>query len=271
MAILTYGREWHFFLPAERGDYGERRVYKLDLVERDLEEIVSRLERYLKYEAICSGAAVEAARADYKDVAREREIQATLPQAWAKLIEEGDELLLELVADRVESLCGYKPEPDTVAAFLASQVGLRDAAVRRLPPAPVPSPSKTKRSMVQAKPPSEVMRGIGFILDSRFYSARSAREVLAQVFTKLADRDPGFLERFAGLAKHGSKRRYLARSPEALFPNRSNPPRGHFAEIGKGWWLLVHWSKQGIEKIVKMACAVARVGYGTDLIVNLGV
>lgn len=34
-AILTDGQEWHFFLPAEPGDYGERRVYKLDIVERD--------------------------------------------------------------------------------------------------------------------------------------------------------------------------------------------------------------------------------------------
>ena len=31
MAVLTDGQEWHFFLPTEQGDYGERRVYKLDL------------------------------------------------------------------------------------------------------------------------------------------------------------------------------------------------------------------------------------------------
>jgi predicted type IV restriction endonuclease len=34
LAILTTGQEWQFFLPAERGDYGERRVYKLDLLVR---------------------------------------------------------------------------------------------------------------------------------------------------------------------------------------------------------------------------------------------
>jgi len=26
MAILTDGQEWHFFLPAKQGDYGDRRV-----------------------------------------------------------------------------------------------------------------------------------------------------------------------------------------------------------------------------------------------------
>ena len=29
LAILTDGREWHFYLPAEEGEYQERRVYKL--------------------------------------------------------------------------------------------------------------------------------------------------------------------------------------------------------------------------------------------------
>ena len=33
LAILTDGREWNFFLPAEHGNYAERSVYKLDIVD----------------------------------------------------------------------------------------------------------------------------------------------------------------------------------------------------------------------------------------------
>ncbi len=117
MAILTDGPEWHFFLPAERGAYDERRVYKLDLLEREPDESVFRLRRYLDYQAVRSGRAFEAARTDYRDIAKEREIQRALPDAWRRLIEDGDEILLELVADKVESLCGYKPDPETVAEF----------------------------------------------------------------------------------------------------------------------------------------------------------
>ena len=47
IAILTDGREWHFFHPSGQGDYKERRVYKLDLIERDSEESAIRLNRYL--------------------------------------------------------------------------------------------------------------------------------------------------------------------------------------------------------------------------------
>ena len=43
LAILTDGREWNFFLPAEHGNYAERSVYKLDIVERDLSECTLRL------------------------------------------------------------------------------------------------------------------------------------------------------------------------------------------------------------------------------------
>jgi predicted type IV restriction endonuclease len=38
MAILTDGQEWNFFLPTEQGDYSERRLYKLDILERGPQE-----------------------------------------------------------------------------------------------------------------------------------------------------------------------------------------------------------------------------------------
>lgn len=120
--VLTDGREWNFFVPAGSGDYEERRVYKLDLVDRDIAECASRLERYLTYESVCAGQALQAAQDDYRSVERTREIQATLPQAWEKLISGDDELLAELIADYTEDICGFRPEPDDVAAFLTRRV-----------------------------------------------------------------------------------------------------------------------------------------------------
>jgi predicted type IV restriction endonuclease len=65
MAILTDGQEWNFFLPTEQGDYSERQLYKLDILEREPQEAESSLKRYLEYEAVRSGQAIEAARRDY--------------------------------------------------------------------------------------------------------------------------------------------------------------------------------------------------------------
>src|SRR5471032_211822 len=127
MAILTDGREWNFFLPGEQGDYGERRVYKLDIVDRDVSECVERLERYLLHSAVVSGAAIQAARDDYRNVSKDRQMLAALPKAWRQIIDDEDEMLLEIVSDRVESQCGFKPEPDMVAAFLKESVAGRSS------------------------------------------------------------------------------------------------------------------------------------------------
>ena len=52
MAILTDGQQWHFFHPhGGQGNYEERRVYLLDLLEIDVGESIGCLDRYLKYSA----------------------------------------------------------------------------------------------------------------------------------------------------------------------------------------------------------------------------
>lgn len=49
LALLTDGREWHFYLPGEEGEYHERRVYKLDIIERDPNDAAKILERYREF------------------------------------------------------------------------------------------------------------------------------------------------------------------------------------------------------------------------------
>lgn len=48
--VLTDGRTWSFYLPAEQGSYEDRRVYKLDLYERPPTEAAEILIRYLQRE-----------------------------------------------------------------------------------------------------------------------------------------------------------------------------------------------------------------------------
>ena len=73
MAILTDGKEGLFYLPGEQGHYSERRVDKLDLLERNTNETIKRLRRYLSYERVRSGEAIEAARSDYQEIVQNRD------------------------------------------------------------------------------------------------------------------------------------------------------------------------------------------------------
>ena len=133
IAVLTDGQKWQFFHPIGRGNYEERRVYTLDLIEADDEESVSHLNRYLNYESVCTGEAAKAIADDYRNASNQRLIEENLPEAWNKLVEEKDEILLDLVVEKVESLCGHKPTEDQVWDFLKNierekspEVGPRD-------------------------------------------------------------------------------------------------------------------------------------------------
>lgn len=285
LAILTDGREWNFFMPGEQGDYGERRVYKLDLVDRDIHDCAQRLERYLQHSAVASGAAIQAARDDYRNVSRDRQMLAALPKAWSQILDDADELLLEILADRAESLCGFKPSPDIVARFLKESIGSRLAGPSLAPlseprakaalpvtaPNSIPPALAAVISLPAQRPPSVAGNPIGFTLEGKFHPARNAIDTLRQVFEVLILKDITFAERFASLPKHGRSRRYLARAAADLYPGRADLARDCSIQLASGWWLGTNHSKQTIGQIIATACDVAGVAHGSNLVAHLGI
>ena len=270
MAILTDGQEWSFYLPGEQGRYDERRVYKLDLLERSPEESGAWLTRYLAYDRLCSGEALSAARCDYQNVARDREIEATFPKAWSSLLEEQDSLLLDLLAEKVESLCGFKPDPDACGRFLkmtSKQTWPREVALLK----PVLSNIQPNIRGVCAIGQSSRTRTVdrfSFIFRGKSYEAGSAREVMTKVFQLLAAEDKSFLERFAS-RKHGKKRRYLAKDKRDLYPGRLDLGEQHSVEVISGWWLGTNYSRRNIQEILNLAIEVAGPELGSVVQANV--
>lgn len=267
MAILTDGREWSFFLPTEQGRYDERRLYKLDLLEREPEEIEAALNRYLDYKSMCSGRAIEAARKDYRDAARKREAEKALPEAWAKLIEAEDELLLDLVSEKVEDLCGIKPERGAVALFLREFPRLGE-----IKPPYTAAPASKRHS---PKPPPEPrpesglsLEFVGFSLYGKTRRYRNAIETYAGVLEEFARRDPEFPARFADYPKGRGKRPYIARARGDLYPG--NPDFEGGRELRRGWWIDTNLSNNQKARLLKIACEVAGIKYGADLQINFG-
>ncbi|AHB87882.1 type I restriction-modification system restriction subunit HsdR family [Thermosynechococcus sp. NK55a] len=267
IAVLTDGQEWSFYLPGEQGRYDERRVYKLDLLEREIAEAVSRLERYLQYERVCSGEALKSARADYQNVARGREIEATLPRAWESLLEEPDSLLLELLAEKVADLCGYKPDLDLCSEFLKSnrQLGVVSA---------YPIPSHQQTAMRRAPEHREQISrsrttgSFSFVFEGKTYEAASAVKVMVTVFRLLAEADAGFLDRFAS-RKHGTKRRYIARNRQELYPGRPHLAEKHFIELVPGWYMGTNYSRKRIQEILDSALEVVDPELRSTIQVNV--
>jgi hypothetical protein len=256
MAILTDGQEWSFYLPGEQGRYDERRVYKLDLLERDIAEAKSRLDRYLSYSNVCSGAALKSARSDYQNVARDRIIETNLSKAWEALLKDQDSLLLELLADKVEDLCGYKPDLDVCSQFLEMQMQnnklVEKYEVEIKPPIKQTKPFTPATSSNHPR----TADNFNFLFKGQEFSARSARDVMIKLFQLLSKEDSGFLDRFAS-RKHGKKRRYLARDKHDLYPNRPDLAEQHSVEVVAGWWLGTNYSRRNIQDIIELALEVA--------------
>ena len=215
------------------------------------EDATDRLERYLSYEKVCSGEALKAARSDYQTVARKRAIDNALPGAWSALLKEPDSPLLDLLADKVEDLCGYKPDSALCSRFLE-----RVSKPGATPTVPIPAQSISP-AVKKPKRPEDVHKrsAVSFVFRGKAHESTSAREVMCNVFRLLAKEDPGFLERFA-VRKHSKKRRYLAQDRQELYPGRPDLAEDFSTEVAPGWWLGTNYSRRGMQKILDLALEV---------------
>ncbi len=271
LAVLTDGQTWSFYLPGEAGRYDERRVYKVDLLGRTVNVSEERLERYLGYKRTTSGDGLRAAQADYRNVARERDIQRSLPIAWSTLIEEQDSILLDLLAEKVEDICGYKPTMDSCSDFmnLLSRTGglAHRSSSFEESPKPFGTP-ETHRPVLTGREPGQ--RAVGKFTFSFFgkeYSATTAIEVVKTVLELLESKDPGFLERFAS-RKHGRKRQFLARNRAELYPGRPDL-EGRSLQVCGSWWLGTNYSRPSMQKIINLAKEVVDPRVAEQLKVNI--
>ena len=191
---------------------------------------------HLKREEYASGNALESAKSDYRTVSRTRQIKDALPVAWQQIVRDQDELLVDLIAERVATICGFKPEPEVVADF-----------IQRLSTAstPLPQPAAPPQTATARQPtlpptvhvlPAE-QQFSGFTLNGQPYNEGSAIDTLMRAFEVLSARDSNFLERYAALPKHGRKRRYLSRNKMELYPGRPDLCEEYSVSRFGGWWI----------------------------------
>ena len=138
LCVLTDGREWSFYLPSGQGSYDDRRVYRLQLDDRSPAEAQRIFERYLLRASVLDQSAFENARRDHQAIAGKREALAVLPRAWADLVSEGHELLIDTLVDKAEALSGYSPSGANALAFLQTLLATPGRAKDAMAKAPMP-------------------------------------------------------------------------------------------------------------------------------------
>jgi hypothetical protein len=220
--------------------------------------------------------AYEDAQRDYKDAAGKREASAALPRAWRTLLAEPEELLLELVADKAEVLCGFRPVAADVLAFLkrlregsdaTSQPG-RTIATRPAAPMPMPPPLVPPVAPPTMGPRSAPgsSRGVMYRLFGEEHIAANGNDALVRTLEALCSRDPGKIPALAK-AVEGRSRNHIAQSASEIYPAR--PDLARAAEFHPGWFVGLNIANREKMGIIRTACDVYGLTMPGDIEVSL--
>jgi hypothetical protein len=123
LAILTNGITWSFYLPLNEGSWEQRKFYTIDILQQDPEDVKSKFIDFLSKDNINSGRAIQNAESIYRGQQKINILEETLPKAWNKIIEEADELLIDLINETTEKICGFKADTELVERFLSKNKG----------------------------------------------------------------------------------------------------------------------------------------------------
>ena len=264
--VLTDGVSWSFYLPAEQGTYEDRRVFKLDVLERSDAESAEILVRYLLHDRVVSGAALEIARKEYRSKSRREIAKQAIPDAWQDLVGKGDDLLIDLIAEAVESKAGVRPADNDVADFLGELSSTRVLSNTPSSNASPHSPGPVRPDTARPKHHSAHPKGT-LLVHGESISYASGKDALVKVLSRLAQDDPTFLERCSHhRAFKGRKRRHIARRLDELYPERPDLQETHREALPGGWFLGTNLNNRSKLALIEAAAEVSGLVFGSDIV-----
>ena len=267
-AVLTDGRIWNFYLPSGQGNYQDRRLFKLDIVERELSDACERLERYLAFERVKNGTArIEAVR-EYEDRFQRNKVKELIPKVWQSLLSEPDDLLCDVLIEAVEAQGGQRPLREDVITFFQSVVS-GDSLIHKITGKSTATAISTPPNSLQALPIkrlSSTPGSIGYCTpDGKWCSFTTGKQCYVAIIRHLVANYPEFCDRFQS-AKTRGKRAWISKRKEDLFPGRPDFQESEVTAVGGGWLVGTQMSAQAeMPKRVEAACACVGLVFGRDV------
>ena len=122
LAALTNGRTWWLYLPLQPGSWEQRRFLTIDLESQPSDIVGQWFIQYLSQENVSTGRAVRDAEGLVQSQQRTEIARRTIGEAWKGLLETPDEILVDLISETSERICGFKPEPELIKDFLKQRL-----------------------------------------------------------------------------------------------------------------------------------------------------
>ena len=210
LAILTNGLTWWFYLPLREGSWEERRFGVIDLRNQDVSQTADSLIDFLSMENVHSGTAVENAKSHLAKFWKAKKIEGTLPKAWEQLINEPDEILVELLNQKVEEMCGWEADQGSIKQFLANLSKFTSAP--STPPLPASLTHSTK-PRPQNQPIDRRMgrKLVRFTFNGQTYPGRSWARMLVTLAEIIYHQHRTEFHRVIESSNH-----YFGRRPEGM-------------------------------------------------------
>ena len=105
-------------MPLVGGNWQQRKFFTIDIKQQPPEVAAKHFKEFLGREAIENGSSIEKAKSIKKSREKNKLVKQAIPRAWKQLVEGPDELLIELFADKVESICGYRPDLEQLTVYI---------------------------------------------------------------------------------------------------------------------------------------------------------
>lgn len=105
----------------------------------------------------------------------------------------------------------------------------------------------------------------GYELFGEYFPFNNAQETMVAVLTTFAELDSDFSEKLARDIRPTIKRRpFVARSRSALYPDSPHLVSAS-REFAPGWWIATNESNERKIRLLRHACKVLHLNYGSDL------
>lgn len=280
LLLLTDGRCWDFYLSMAAGPPQDRLFSSIELGSTDLGTSADVLKEFLYKPEVDSGKARRRAE-DALEVAKKREkARDHLPDVWLRLLDEPDAILVDLLTEEVFSSWGVRPDQEDVTVFFKA-LATGGAYSTAESSSPGRSRSKAGGKLQEGKergsssraPTAKQPNGrsekteklMGFVLNGEEHPATNGKETLLELLEHLHGLDSGFLKKLSTHPRNTTKKRqFMSKNRDDLYTKEFQDHA--YTQISAGWWVGTNLSTEAIERKIRIACEVAGIEFGADLI-----
>lgn len=269
LACLTNGITWQFFLPLKEREYEQRLFYTVDLENQNSDEIEKFFFNILYREAVESRNAVRVAEEIFVKKNKNTIIKNVFPAVWKDIITNPPQEILDVICDKIEKACGYRPDDATVARFL-----LKAQRGQAVPTTPTPVRGhidvQTRSEQTgqrenpdlreeNALPVEKVMlRGVEIPLERTGNDSKGYfKNVIQRLLEILTDKEIADLKN-----SEFCKDVFSSSYPllvERMIRDKNNHPRSWTRPIS-GYYIYSQWTKTNLEKWKQYLLRLAEKG-----------